>query len=53
MKLIYFAMLVSLTACSFSINQIHTQGIASDVVDEDQKADATVSPDISLPLNHM
>ena len=51
MKLLSFAMLCVLTACTLSMNQIHTQGSASDVVDENQDANADVSPDISLPIS--
>lgn len=40
---------LALSSCTISVTTIHTQGQASDVVDEDQKADAQVSPDISLP----
>ena len=41
---------LALTACTFSVNQIHVDGTASDVVDENQKADANVSPTLSIPL---
>lgn len=38
-----------LTGCTISINLVHTSGTATDVVDEDQKADAKA--DVSLPLS--
>lgn len=40
----------SLTSCTYSINMVHTQGSASDVVDEDQGASPTVSPDVKVDL---
>jgi len=42
--------LMALTSCSYSITMVHTQGQATDVVDEDQKADADISPTVSLPV---
>lgn len=42
--------LVLLLSCTYSINMIHTEGSATDVVDETQDASPTVSPDISLPM---
>lgn len=37
-----------LTACTYSINQVHTEGVATDVVDENQAATADVSAQIPL-----
>lgn len=48
--IIYGLMLQALTSCTYSITMVHTEGTASDVVDEDQKADANVSPNVSLPI---
>ena len=44
--------LVLVTACTISVTTVHTQGSASDVVDEQQSADPTVDTqaDVSLPL---
>jgi len=36
-------------SCTYSISQVHTEGQASDVIDEEQSADADVSPEFSLP----
>ena len=41
--------LFGLSSCTYSINMVHTQGNADDVVDENQKADADVSPEIHIP----
>ena len=39
------------TGCTYSINMVHTEGYADDVVDETQKADADVSPTLSIPAS--
>lgn len=50
-ELIFLILFLSpLTSCTYSINMIHTEGSASDVVDEDQKANPNVSPDIKVDL---
>lgn len=38
-----------LTSCTYSITMVHTEGTASDVVDNNQKADGDVSPTVSIP----
>jgi hypothetical protein len=43
-------LLMPLYSCTYSINMVHTQGTASDVVDEDQKADPVISPNLNVPL---
>lgn len=35
-------------SCTYSINMIHSEGTASDVVDENQRAAADISPNINL-----
>lgn len=42
--------IVLLSACTLSVTTIHTQGSASDVVDEQQSADPAVDADLSLTL---
>ena len=49
MKFIIFLVLLPLISCTYSINMVHTQGSASDVVDENQKADADLKSNLSLP----
>jgi len=39
----------SLTGCTYSITMVHTEGSASDVVDETQRADPDVKTDLSIP----
>ncbi len=50
-KFIPFFFLFS--ACTFSVNQIHTKGTASDVVDENQTASPNISPTIDIPLSSL
>jgi hypothetical protein len=38
-----------LSSCTYSINMIHTQGQASDVVDETQAASPDVDANVSIP----
>jgi len=37
------------TGCTYSINMVHTEGQASDVVDETQTPSTTVSPNVNIP----
>jgi hypothetical protein len=36
-------------SCTYSINMVHTQGKASDVVDETQSNEPDVKADLSIP----
>ncbi len=38
-----------LTSCTYNISMVHTEGQASDVIDTNQKADADVKPNVSIP----
>lgn len=44
------AMCVLCTSCTYSITMIHTEGTATDVVDEEQDASADVKPKLSIPV---
>lgn len=46
-KFIPFFMI--LTACTYSIDLIHTEGMANDLIDETQDASPNVSPTLSIP----
>lgn len=50
-KLISIAMISILMGCSYSITQVHTEGVADDVVDETQTNDPEVSPTVSIPAS--
>lgn len=47
-KFIPFFML--LTGCVYSINMVHSEGTATDLIDENQTASPDISPTIALPL---
>lgn len=51
MKFIVLALptLLLVSACTISVTTVHTQGKASDVVDEQQSADPQVDADVSVP----
>ncbi len=40
-----------LTSCTYSVTIVHTQGKASDVVDETAAPSTSVSPTVSIPAN--
>lgn len=42
---------LGLTSCTISINLTHTEGTASDVIDETQSNNPKVDPTISLPIS--
>lgn len=43
----YTLLCLILSGCTYSINMIHTQGQATDVVDENLRSDADVTPTFS------
>lgn len=49
MKSLILAILVILCACTYSVNLVHTQGEASDVVDETQTAQPDIKPTLTIP----
>jgi hypothetical protein len=51
MKLIHLSALALLTSCTFSVNLVHTEGSASDVVDENQRADPDVNTSLEIPAH--
>ncbi len=40
--------IMNLSACTLSFQNISNEGTATDLIDENQKADATISPDIKV-----
>lgn len=46
---IFIACSLAMTSCTYSINLVHTQGTASDVVDETQSAEPDIKTEISIP----
>lgn len=49
MKNISILLIALLTSCTYSINMVHTEGHASDVVDETQTAQPDINPTLSIP----
>ena len=49
MKYLSF-ILIFLTSCTFSINMVHTQGEAENVVDENQSAQPDIKTDLDIPF---
>ncbi len=48
MKYILFMGLI-LCSCTISMQNVSTNGEASDMIDQDQKADADIKPNVSIP----
>jgi hypothetical protein len=45
------ALLAMLSSCTYSITMVHTEGSASDVVDEQQTPSTSVTPTVSIPAS--
>lgn len=43
--------LLFLTGCTYSITQVHTEGTASDVVDETDTPSTSIVPTVSIPAS--
>ncbi len=41
------AIVIMLASCTYSISMVHTEGTATDVVDNDQKPSTEISPTIT------
>lgn len=41
---------LALCACTYSVSLVHTEGEASDVIDQEQTPTADVSPTVEIPL---
>lgn len=49
--IVFCALSMILTACTISMQNISTHGMATDLVDENQAATADVKPVITVPLS--
>ena len=49
-KLLISSFFLFLCSCTYSITCVHTQGKASDVVDENQSASPKVDPTVNAPI---
>jgi hypothetical protein len=50
MKHLFLLLVSLLSSCTCSITMVHTEGQASDVVDEQQTPSTTVSPNLTVPI---
>lgn len=41
---------LTFTSCTISVNTLHTQGEASDVIDETQSPSQQVNPELNIPV---
>lgn len=50
-KMILFIILslITLSSCTYTISMVHTEGQASDVIDETATPTANVSPQVTIP----
>jgi hypothetical protein len=48
-KTMLFIAMLALSACTYSIKMVHTEGNASDVVDETSSPTSSVSPNVNIP----
>jgi len=47
---IAMSFLFILNSCTISFQNVSTHGSATDLIDENQKADADVSPNVEIPM---
>lgn len=45
------SLMLLLSSCTYSVNLVHTEGSAEDVVDEQQTPSTQILPDLSIPFN--
>lgn len=51
---LFVAMIVSLfklCSCTYNISMAHTEGAASDVIDDTQSNTANISPNLTIPIS--
>jgi hypothetical protein len=51
MKRLAIIALFALSSCTYTISQVHTEGQASDVIDETSSASAKVDPVLNIPAS--
>jgi hypothetical protein len=49
-KIMLLLAMLALSGCTYSITMVHTEGTASDVVDDTDTPTSTISPNINIPL---
>jgi len=50
MIVVAFVVCSLLQSCTYSITMVHTEGAASDIVDQEQDAKADIKPVLTVPL---
>lgn len=51
-QVILMSLLCMLSGCTYSINMAHTEGVASDTIDENDSVEPSVQfPPMKLPVN--
>lgn len=50
-KSFMISMMLLITGCNYSVSLAHTQGQASDVIDDTATASPTVSPSLTIPAS--
>jgi hypothetical protein len=53
MKKLLLAVSVLLTSCTYNVSMAHTEGTASDVIDDNQSNEPNVSPSVTIPVKPM
>lgn len=49
-KIFSMMMCLSLTACTYNVTMAHTEGSATDLIDETSENTPTVSTDVRMPI---
>lgn len=50
-SLIFITWPLFLTSCTYTINMVHSEGEASDVIDEQASATADIKPNVNIPAS--
>lgn len=51
MKLLMMVICVLMTGCTYNISMAHTEGTATDVIDDTQSNEPNVSPTVTVPVS--
>lgn len=49
MKYALISIIVLFSSCTYSITMVHTEGAASDIVDEQQTPSTSINPTVNIP----
>lgn len=48
-KTIFISLLFFFNSCTYNVSLVHTHGSAEDIIDSNQSAEPTISPELSIP----